>query len=262
LVVENFLMTNLHYLDPYPSGKPTVLLLHGLGADGTSWSLQLPVLSQVGFRPLAPDAPGFGGSPYDGGGWNIRRVAGQMAGLLEELGCGPAHVVGLSMGGVIAQQFALDFPGLTKKLVLVSTFSVLRPETLSGWAYFIRRAAAVLTQGPQVQAHVVARRLFPDPKDLELRERFIAIVRRADPRAYRLAMVALGLFDSSKRLREIKVPTLVVTGAEDSTVSPARQKLLAQGIPAALQVIIPMAGHAVSVDQAEQFNRALVEFLL
>ena len=254
-------MTSLHFLDPNPTGKPAVLLLHGLGADSTSWALQLPVLSAAGFRPLAPDAPGFGQSPYDGRSWNIRRMTGQMAGLLEELGTGPAHVVGLSMGGVIAQQFALDFPQLTKKLVLVSTFSILRPETLGGWWYFIRRAASVLTLGLKAQAQVVARRVFPDPQDQQLREMFIAIVARADPRAYRRAMTSLGLFDSRKRLREIQAPTLVVTGADDSTVSPARQKLLAQGIPGARQVVIADAGHAVNVDQAEKFNRLSIGFL-
>lgn len=254
-------MTSLHYLDPQPSGKPAVLLLHGLGADGSSWSLQMPALCQAGFRPFAPDAPGFGGSPYDGGGWSIRRAAGQMAGLLEELGTGAVHVVGLSMGGVMAQQFALDFPHLTKKLVLVSTFSVLRPDTPDGWAYFIRRVASVLTLGQEAQAQIVARRVFPNPKDQELREMFIAIVRRADPRAYRRAMLALGLFNSSKRLREIKVPTLVITGADDSTVSPGRQELLVQGITGARQVLIRDAGHAVSVNQPEQFNKVLLDFL-
>ena len=109
---------------------------------------------------------------------------------------------------------------------------------------------------------MVARRVFPDPKDQQLREMYLAVVRRADPRAYRRAMTALGLFDSRKRLHEIQAPTLVVTGADDSTVSPARQKLLAQDIPWSRQVIIQNAGHAVSVDQAEQFNQALVEFLL
>ena len=254
-------MSNLHFLDPNPTGKTIVLLLHGLGADGTSWTLQLPALSQAGFRPIAPDAPGFGASAYDGGGWNIRRVAGQMAGLLEELGTGPVHVVGLSMGGVIAQQFALDFPQMTKKLVLVSTFTILRPEDFSGWAYFLRRTVSFVTLGLKAQAQVVARRLFPDPKDRKLREMYLAIVLRADPRAYRRAMLALGLFNSSRRLREIQAPTLVITGVNDSTVSPARQKLLADGIPGARQVRIADAGHAVSVDQAEQFNQALLEFL-
>jgi pimeloyl-ACP methyl ester carboxylesterase len=254
-------MTNLNYLDPNPSGRPVVLLLHGLGADGSSWSLQLPALAEAGYRPLAPDAPGFGGSPYDGRGWNVRRVAGQMAGLLEELGTGPVHVVGLSMGGVTAQQFALDFPQLTRKLVLVSTFSVLRPETLDGWGYFAQRSAAVLLLGMEAQAQVVARRIFPDPRDQALREMFIAAVGRADPRAYRRAMLSLGLFDSRKRLGEIKASTLVVTGANDSTVSPARQEILVEGIPGARQVVILQAGHVVSVDQPEQFNRALLEFL-
>jgi pimeloyl-ACP methyl ester carboxylesterase len=254
-------VTSLHFLDPYPIGKPPVLLLHGLGADGTSWSLQLPALIEAGFRPLAPDAPGFGGTPYDGRGWNIRRVAAQMAGLLEELQIGPAHVVGLSMGGTIAQQFSLDFPQLTKRLVLVSTFSVLRPDEFSGWAYFIRRVLSVLTMGQAAQAQMVAWRVFPHPKDQELREMFLAIVARADPRAYRGAMVALGLFNSTRRLREIHAPTLVISGVDDSTVRPARQGLLVQGIQGAKQVIIEEAGHAVSVDQAGKFNQALVEFL-
>jgi pimeloyl-ACP methyl ester carboxylesterase len=253
-------MSDLHFLDPNPSGKPAVLFLHGLGADGASWLLQLPVLGNAGFRPIAVDAPGFGHSPYDGRGWTIRRVAGQMAGLLEELGTGPANVVGLSMGGVIAQQFAMDFPHLTRKLVLTSTFTVLRPESLDGWVYFLRRAAVVLFAGMQAQAQIVAQRVFPDPRDQALREMFLTIISRADPRAYRKAMLSLGWYDSRKRLGQIKAPTLVVTGAEDTTVSPSRQKVLAQGIPAARQLVIPNAGHAVPVDQAEAFNRVLLDF--
>jgi 3-oxoadipate enol-lactonase len=254
-------LTAIHFLDPNPSGNPPVLLLHGLGADSSSWTLQLPALTGAGFRPIVPDAPGFGLSPYDGRGWSIRRMASQMAGLLENSGIGPAHVVGLSMGGVIAQQFALEFPHLTRKLVLVSTFSVLRPETLSGWGYFAQRAAVVLFLGLKAQAQVVARRVFPDPKDQALREMFISIVSRADPHAYRRAMLSLGLFDSRKRLRQINAATLVLTGAVDTTVSPVRQKLLVDGIPGARQVIIPDAGHAAPVDQAEKFNRSMLDFL-
>ncbi|MFH1523890.1 MAG: alpha/beta fold hydrolase [Chloroflexota bacterium] len=254
-------MTTLHFLDPNPSGNPAVLLLHGLGADGSSWTLQLPALTAAGFRPIAPDAPGFGGSPYDGHGWSIRRVAAQMAELLDELKTGPVHVVGLSMGGVMAQQFALDFPHLTRRLILVSTFSVLRPENLGGWWYFIRRTAAVLTFGLEAQARIVAQRVFPDPRNVSLREMLIENISHADPRAYRKAMGSLGLFDSMKRLGEIKAPTLVVTGAQDTTVTPARQRLLVDGIPGARQVVVPQAGHAVPVDQADVFNREMLDFL-
>jgi 3-oxoadipate enol-lactonase len=184
-----------------------------------------------------------------------------MAEMLAEMGTGPVHIVGLSMGGVIAQQFALDFPQFTKKLVLVSTFAMLRPESFNAWNYFLRRAAAVMTLGVEAQAQVVARRIFPNPQDQALREMYIAVVRRADPRAYRRAMLSLGMFDSRRWLGGIKPPTLVITGADDTTVSPARQKLLAEGIPGARQVVIPRAGHAVSVDQPEPFNQALLDFL-
>lgn len=254
-------MTTLNYLDPHPAGNPAVLLLHGLGADASSWTLQLSALIGAGFRPIAPDTPGFGGSPYDGHGWSIHRMAAEMAGLLEELQTGPAHVAGLSMGGTIAQQFGLDYPHQTRSLVLVSTFAVLRPDTLSGWFYFLQRFIVVNTVGLPAQAKIVARRVFPGPRYEQVREILVETISRADPRAYRKAMSSLGLFNSIKRLGEIKVPTLVVTGAVDTTVTPARQRRLVEGIRAAQQVIIPDAGHAVPVDQSERFNRELLAFL-
>lgn len=254
-------MTSLHYLDSNPAGNPVVLLLHGLGADANSWILQIPALSTAGFRPIAVDIPGFGQSPFDGNSWSIRRVAADMADLLEELQSGPAHIVGLSLGGTVAQQFAMDSPLLTRKLVLVSTFAVLRPDNLSGWYYFIQRFILVYTHGLPAQAKVVAQRIFPDPRDEQVRKILVETISRADPRVYRKAMASLGLFNSVNRLIEIKAPTLVVTGAEDTTVNPARQRLLVDGIPNARQVIVPNAGHAVPVDQRERFNKELLEFL-
>lgn len=254
-------MTKLHFLDPHPDGSPAVLLLHGLGANGSMWTLQFDDLIAAGYRPLAPDAPGFGDSPYDGRGWNFRRVAADLAALLRELETGPAHVVGLSMGGVIAQQFALDYPGLVRKLVLVSTFAVLRPSSLSQWLYFLQRLMLVHLAGLEQQSKIVAQRVFPAPEQESLREMAAAQIARADPRAYRAAMRHLGLFDSRRRLREIRVPTLVISGEHDTTISPARQKMLAGGIPGARQIVIPEGGHAVAIDQAAAFNRVLLEFL-
>jgi 3-oxoadipate enol-lactonase len=254
-------MTELHYLDPNPGGQPAVLLLHGLGANAESWRLQTPALSQAGFRPIAPDVPGFGASRYDGHGWSIKRMAAEMAGLVEELKCGAVHVVGLSMGGTIAQQFALDHPDLTHKLVLVSTFAALRPESLEGWIYFINRLILVNTLGLRAQAKAVALRIFPEPSNAEFRNLLIETISKADPRAYRKAMTSLGLFNSVKRLGEIQAPTLVVMGEKDTTVSPSRQQVLADGIANSSRLIIVNAGHAAPVDQPEIFNRNLLAFL-
>jgi len=254
-------MTELHFLDPNPPGAPGVLLLHGLGVNGSSWNWQFAPLVEAGFRPLAPDTPGFGESRYDGHGWSLRRVAADLAAWLDELALGPVYVVGLSMGAAIAQQFALDTPRLVKKLVLASSFAALRPERLSGWLYLLRRAWLVSFKGIPAQAHFVAMRLFPDPDQAPLRQLLIEQITQADPRAYYAAMRSLALFDSRRRLHRITVPTLVITGARDGTVSPTVQKLLVGKIPGARQVIIAGAGHAVSVDHPDEFNRALMDFL-
>jgi pimeloyl-ACP methyl ester carboxylesterase len=254
-------MSHLHYLDPNPTGRPAVLLLHGLGANADSWLFQLPPLAEAGFRPIAPDAPGFSRSPYDGKGWSVASAARAMADLLDELQTGPVHLVGISMGGVIAQQLYFDFPHLVRRLALVNTFAVLHPDSLGGWLYLLGRFVMVHTVGLPAQAKVVARRIFTLAEQEELRRMLVAAITQSDPRAYRAAMRALALFDSRKRLAEIGVPTLVITGERDTTVPPPRQKLLVAGIPGARQVVIPGAGHAVSVEQPEAFNRELLAFL-
>jgi len=254
-------MTRLNFLDPNPTGEPVVLLLHGLGANGSSWTFQFESLMAAGMRPIAPDSPGFGASRYGGHGWNFKRVAAELAEMLEELRIGQVYLVGLSMGGVIAQQFALDYPQLVSKLVLVSTFSKLRPSNWSQWFYFAQRMLVVHSVGLSSQSKIVARRVFPEPDQQALRDMAAEQFASADPRAYRAAMRNLGLFNSSQRLPEIKIPTLVITGANDSTVTPSRQKMLAENISGAKQVIIPGGGHAVAIDQSETFNTILLEFL-
>ena len=254
-------MEQIHILDPNPKGSPAVLLLHGLGADGSSWALQFNSLVEEGFRPIAPDVPGFGESSYDGKGWSIARMSTVIADLLNEMGVIPAHVVGISMGGIIAQQLILDHPHIVRKLVLVNTFSVLRPKQLSGWLYFFQRFLLVHILGLPTQAKFVAKRIFPGTDQQAMRDLLVERITRADPRAYRAAMRSLGLFNSSKRLREIDAPTLVITSDRDTTVPMDSQKFLVDNILLARQVIIQNAGHAVTIDQPDAFNSALLEFL-
>ncbi len=262
---------NIHYLDPNPSGSPTVLLLHGLGATCESWGLQMPALVAAGYRPLAADGRGFGRSTLPRDAHRIREMADDMARLLAALGkttdaahgpaLEPVHVVGISMGGVLALQLALDQPQLVKKLTLVNTFASLRPEKLSAWAYFATRLVMVHTLGLEAQARLVSRRLFPDPAQAELRQIFESQVIQADPRGYRAAMRALARFNVVKRLAEIRIPTLVISGAEDTTVPLKNQQVLVERIPGARHVIIAGAGHAVTAQAAERFNQELLQWL-
>lgn len=252
---------NIHYLDPNPGGSPAILLLHGLGATSISWFHQLQFLTESGYRAIAPDIPGFGQSGYEGHGWNIPSIASSMVNLLDQLEINSAHVVGLSMGGVIAQQIAHNHPGRVNKLVLASTFAVLRPETMNGWVYFGKRAITLLILGLRAQAHQVAMRVFPRPEQGPLRDILEKTITDADKRAYRSAMISLGKFDSRHWLSEITAETLIISGEEDTTVTPEQQTLLKNGIPRSQQVIVKGAGHAVCIDQVNEFNSLLLQFV-
>jgi len=184
-----------------------------------------------------------------------------MAEFVERLNATPANVVGISMGGTIALQLSLDHPPFVEKLVLVNTFAKLQPKRFSSWAYFGLRFFMLHTLGLPAQARLVARQLFPKSDQGALREALYSQIIQANPRAYRSTIHALVQFDVTSRLREIQAPTLVITGERDNTVPPEIQTELTKGISSAKQVIIPCAGHAVTAEQPEEFNRILLDFL-
>jgi len=250
----------IHFLEENPQASSAVLLLHGLGATSSSWQGHISWLAGAGFRVLAPDMRGFGESSYPGH-TGIGVLARDMAELLENLGAAPAHVVGISLGGTVAQQLALDYTACVRSLVLVNTFARLRPEGPRAWVYFLMRFALVHTLGLGTQARLVGRHMFPRPDQAELRRQLYEQVVNANPRAYRATMRALWHFDVEERLSDIRVPVLVVTGAEDSTVSPRNQQVLTDRIPGARHVAVAGANHAVPADQPEVFRRVVGEFL-
>lgn len=250
----------LHYEEVNPSGSPPVLLIHGLGSAGGDWAFQFGPLAEAGYRVLAPDMRGFGRSsaPPE---VTVQAMAQDMACFLGRVNAVPAHVVGISMGGAIALQLALDHPETVRRLVLVNTFARIRPLGLGGWLYFATRALQTFLAGPKRQAQQVARYVFPHPHQQVLRENLIRRISQTNPCAYRAAMRSLMRFDVRHRLGELRMPVLVVTGAEDTTVPPSIQRTLAQGIPGARHVVVEGSGHGTIADSPETFNRILLEFL-
>jgi pimeloyl-ACP methyl ester carboxylesterase len=223
--------------------------------------LQIPALVDAGYHVIAPDIRGFGQSTYPGGRLRISDLAADMACLLERSMTGPAHLVGISLGGVIALQFALEFPTLTRKLVLVNTFANLRPKNPNLWFYYAFRFILVHTLGLPAQAHAVAQRIFPRAEQDAYRQGLIKQISQANPSGYRAVMRALAWFNVTNRLHEIHAPIMIITGEDDTTVPPNLQRDSLRGLPAAKHILIPAAGHAVIIDQPELFNRHLLEFL-
>ena len=252
---------HLAYVDPAPGNQPAVLLLHGLGANSTSWQLQIPAMVGAGLRPLAVDLPGFGASRFTRGRWSIQAAAATAADLVERLGLDSLHVVGISMGGTVALQYALDHPAAIQKLVLVNTFARLRPERRGNALYYLRRFLVMNLMGLEAQAQLVARRILPYAEQAALRDELVRQILTSDRRTYRSAMVSLALFNIEARLARLVAPTLVISGERDTTVALPNQRALAEKIPGARHVLVKDAGHAVPVEKAGEFNRIVLEFL-
>jgi pimeloyl-ACP methyl ester carboxylesterase len=250
----------VNYLDENPQGVPTVVLLHGLGAASRSWTLQIPVLTGAGFRVIAPDLRGFGESTYPGGGYRIEDLAMDVVSLLKAFGVKNIYLVGLSLGGTVALSMVCDYAQLIQKAMLVNTFARLRPTKPGSLYYYAMRFVLIYTLGLKPQARMVSQRIFPNPEQAELRRLLIEEISHSNSAAYRAAFIALARFNRMASLAQIKTPILVVTGARDTTVPPANQRHLIDGITSAHQVIIPDAGHAVIIDQPQLFNRAMLDF--
>ena len=252
---------SLYYRDENPSGNQSILLLHGLGVSSDSWIFQIPALTEAGFRVVAPDLRGFGKSGYYNGRINIATHSHDVRRLILSLNLSPVHIAGISMGGTIALQTALDAPDAIRRVILISTFAHLRPEKASTWLLLLLRFLSLSLLGLPAQAHLVARSLFPSKEQEYLRVAFVDQVLQANPKAYRRTIQALARFDVRHRLSEIQIPTLVITGENDSTVSVNTQIHLARGIKGSKQVIIQSAGHGVTVEKPELVNACMLDFL-
>ena len=163
----------IYTLDENPSCQRTVILLHGLGADCTSWQLQVPALVEADFRVVAPDMRGFGGSSYPHERLSIRTYASDLVALMDELQLASATLVGISMGGTIALQTTLDYPTKVTRLVLANTFARLASIN-AGTGYTL--PGDICWFIPLAYLHrrkIVSERLFPNPEQAEFRELFM-----------------------------------------------------------------------------------------
>jgi pimeloyl-ACP methyl ester carboxylesterase len=237
----------------------TLLFLHGVGGGHGTWDRQLPYFTARGYRALAWDQPGYGGTepvePYD-----LEQVA---AALRRHIGGEPAILVGHSMGGFVAQETYARFPDCIRALVLCFTSAAFGGSGSDFARQFIAARIAPLEEG-RTMAEIAAR-LMPamrgtrsDPAGLALAERVMAAV---PPEIYRKAVRLLTTFDRRAQLADIRVPTLLVAGSDDRVAPAAVMERMAQKIPGAEHVLLEGCGHLGPMDQPDPFNEALAGFL-
>jgi 3-oxoadipate enol-lactonase len=241
-----------------------VIFLHGLGATKEVWAPQIARFSQD-YHAIAWDMRGYGGSDdFDGPIRFATDVADDLLRVLAAANVASAHLVGLSMGGFIAQCFYHRYPDRVRSLVLADSFEsfprLLSPERLAG---FLKARRDPLLQGssPSDLAQETAAALLASDADPTARSRFVAILSSMRPAAYIKAMEALAREDSIARPATICVPTCVLVGEEDRLTPPASCRALADEIQGSEFHAILHAGHMTSLEQPDMFNRIVRDFL-
>ena len=243
--------------EPWRSGVPPAVLLHGLGADRRIWLYQVPAFC-ARVPTLLVDLRGHGRSSAPPGDWSVTDMARDIVRLLRHLGIERGHLVGLSLGGMIAQQFALDYPYATASLVLADTVGGI-PATFQSTAQEQLQFIENHSMAEVAKARIT--KAFTDDVDPLMRGHLIETVSLNDKDAYQRAARAAFAFSPRGRLEDIAAPTLVVVGEGDRTFPLAAMEELAKRIRGARLVRIPGAGHISNMERPQEFNRAVLEFL-
>jgi len=253
---------DMYYVDA--GHGPPILWIQGLGAEHTAWSAQLARFGAE-FRCIAPDSRDVGRSSRATAPYTLADVAADYAALLRALDAGPAHVVGLSLGGAVAQRLALDHPELVRSLTLVSTFAHQGPkqrELLLAWRE-IYACVDVVTFYRQANCWLFSDRFFERPRNVENVLRYVAeSPYRQEPDAFARQVDAALNHDVRARLPDLRAPALIVVGERDALAPPSLARELAVAIPGARLEVMPDAPHSLNLERQIEFNRLVRAFLV
>ena len=239
---------------------PVVVLSHSLATNLDLWNYQLPLLARR-FRVLLYDLRGHGASEAPGDNYTLQELASDVAALLDHLQISTAAFVGLSIGGMIGQYFALQCPEKLEALILCSTGSRTEPKAK---ATIQERVETVRREGLASQVQPTLARWFT-PKFIEESPANVAwiseLILRTSVDGYAgCARAAEGL-DVTDALHNIKAPTLIVPGEFDAAFPEASSRAIQQRIPNAELRVLDGAAHLGNVEQAHRFNEIILNFL-
>lgn len=245
------------YYETHGQGQPLVFI-HGLGSSTQDWSAQVDEFSKS-YQVITCDLRGHGQSDKPAGPYTVPMFSDDVAKLLTALKVGPAHIVGISLGGGVVFQFAIDHPDMTKTVTIVNSAPTLgdseqvRPE-------IERRVGIVQQMGMRAMGQALAPGLFPKPEHAALRETFVESWAQNDPRAYIEATRSMLGWNVMGQLGAIRCPALII--AADQDYSPvAVKEMYIKLMPNAKLVVIADSHHATPIERPAEFNKVLGEFL-
>jgi pimeloyl-ACP methyl ester carboxylesterase len=248
------------YWDEQGPGEP-ILLVMGLGYPSDAWWRTRPMLART-FRTIAFDNRGVGRSDVPPGPYPIALMASDALSVLDAAGVASAHVYGVSMGGMIAQELTLQHPERVRSLILGCT-AAGGPTAVQADPEVRKVLMTRGSMSPEEAAEVGIPFIYDSgtprariDEDLEVRRPWF-------PRgeAYNAQLQGILAWEAYSRLPQIAKPTLVIHGETDRLVPPANGKLIADRIPGAKLVLLPHASHLFATDQPDASMRAILDFL-
>jgi 3-oxoadipate enol-lactonase len=246
--------TAVSYTVDGAADAPVVVLSNSLGATRAMWDPQVPALAER-FRVVTYDTRGHGASPAPAGPYTLDDLVDDLVALLDEVGAGRAHVVGLSLGGMTAMRLAAREPDRVESLAVLCTSAKADPQP------FLDRAAAAHSGGTAALAPtVVSRWLTPSyaAAHPDLVARLEAMITAADDEGYAACCEVVARMDVRADLPLIAAPTLVVSAADDFALPPEHQKLIAEAIPGAELLTVSPGAHVANLEQPLQVTGALL----
>ncbi|KXK12834.1 MAG: alpha/beta hydrolase fold protein [Chloroflexi bacterium OLB14] len=237
----------------------TVVFIHGLGSSTRDWELQIPAFSKH-YQTVTFDLRGHGQSQKPLGPYSMSLFAKDTAELIKSLNVGSVHVIGISLGGMIAFQLAVDYPELIKKLVIVNSAPEVVVKTLKDrWNVFLRFAIVRLL-GMRKMGEVLSKRLFPKDEHENLRQTFVEHWAENDVRAYLDTLRAIVGWSVTDKIHNIKTPTLIVAADGDYTPVATKEAYLSK-LENGKLIVIEDSRHALPVEKPDEFNQKVLEFL-
>lgn len=240
-------------------GKPVILFLHGLGSSAQDWEAQIAPFSRD-YRLLIADMRGHGQSDKPPVAYTMHQFASDVVALLDTLKIDAVHVVGLSMGGMIAFQLAVDYPQRLRSMTIINSGPAVVPRTFKDRFSIWMRFWIVRYLGMRKIGETLAPRLFVDADQEALRQIFIERWAANDPRAYLNALRAIAGWTVEDRIGTITTPTLIVAADHDYTPVSAKEAYIAK-MPTATLKIIENAHHAVAVERPDPLNVVVLDFI-
>lgn len=247
------------YYEVVGEGTP-LLFVHGLGSSSRDWEEQVDFFANR-YKVIVFDVRGNGKSGKPAGPYSIPLFTKDTSKMLKALGVGSAHVVGISMGGMIAFQLAVSQPEMVRSLVIVNSGPEFIVRTFKERMQVWQRFFIVRLLGMRKIGKVLSKRLFPKAEHKELRAVFVERWANNDARAYREAMRAIIGWSVAEQIENIRCSTLVL--ASDGDYTPvAAKKAYVERMAIAELVVIEDARHALPAEKPREFNTAVEEFLL